>query len=237
MSHIMSDGNWKNTTTYSNRYEYTGIDKLIMEYLKDKKLTSPVIIDACCSTGVAINDSRERIKRENINPYIIGIDVTKKKNIKNKAKKNCDEFINEDILNLSYKGPKANIVICSKAVLYVTGVRRYKILKQCISYLLNDGLLITDVDYFEKKSLKIKIINYKKDAKYFWSNLNIFRSGIRGIYNEYNKLRFNPLQKYIIKKTKHDALIYIEQILQGWENRSKYWKLWWKFYCRYYPKS
>ena len=57
------------------------------------------------------------------------------------------------MFGISNFSEKADIVICSKMAIFVPGELRYKIIKKCTEFLKKEGILITDVDCFEKQKL------------------------------------------------------------------------------------
>ena len=146
--------NWSNTHTDKERYEKVGILDDMTKYFTYEKIVSPTIIDACCSNGMAIQYSVNKLKNElGITPFVIGIDISK--DVKKYAEKNVDEFINSDILNVDNKKSSADIVICHKAAIYIHGDQRSKIIQKCSTFLKKDGLLITDADDFLLSTFKI----------------------------------------------------------------------------------
>ena len=194
--------NWSNTHTDKERYEKAGILDHMIKYFTDEKIVSPIIIDACCSNGVAIQYSVNKLKNElGITPFVIGIDISK--DVKKYAEKNVDEFINSDILNVDNKKSSADIVICHKAAIYIHGDQRSKIIQKCSTFLKKDGLLITDADAFPNLTFWNKIIKFMS-----YCNNNTFK-------------------KYVKTYRKNDANDHAYKIQTNWNKKSQIWKYWW----------
>lgn len=217
----MSNGNWIINHTFKDRYVLTGITNLILEHTKDSK-KKLVIIDVGCSKGIAMKYAQDYLQQKNVESFTVGIDVSE--NIADEANKNLDDFINKDVLKVDDYVEKADIVICSKMAIFVTGEVRHKIIKKCSELLKNDGMLITDVDCFEKSKLIEELIL----VQYMLPTLSCFKNGIRGFYEEYRIRFYTPLRKKMKKKYKDDALNYAKEILSGWQNLSFLQKWDWK---------
>lgn len=171
-----------------------------------------------CSKGIAMKYAQDYLKQKNIESFTVGIDVSE--NITKEANENLNEFINKDVLKVDDCIEKADIVICSKMAIFVTGEVRSKIIKKCSEFLKNDGILITDVDCYEKP----KLIEEINSVQYILPTLSCFKKG----WNEYRMRFYTPLRKKIKKKHKIDALNYSQEILSGWQNLSFLQKLDWK---------
>ena len=194
--------NWSNTHTDKERYEKVGILDDMIKYFTYEKIVSPTIIDACCSDGMAIQYSVNKLKNElGITPFVIGIDISK--DVKKYAEKNVDEFINSDILNVDNKKSSADIVICHKAAIYIHGDQRSKIIQKCSTFLKKDGLLITDADAFPNLT--------------FWNKIKRFMSYCNN----------NTFKKYVKTYRKNDANDHAHKIQTNWNKKSQIWKYLW----------
>lgn len=212
-----TNGNWTINHTFKDRYVVTGITDLVLEHVDNSK-KKLVIIDVGCSKGIAMKYAQDYLKQKNIESFTVGIDVSK--NITKEANENLNKFINKDVLNVDDWTGKADVVICSKAVIFVTGEKRHKIIKKCSEFLKNDGILITDVDCFEKP----KLIEELSLFYYMLPTLSCFKKG----FNEYRMRFYTPLRKKMKKMYKMDVLNYAEKILSGWQNLSFLQKLDWR---------
>ncbi|MCV0411392.1 class I SAM-dependent methyltransferase [Nitrosarchaeum sp.] len=215
------NGYWPINHTFADRYVVTGITNLILEHVTNSK-KKLIIIDVGCSKGVAMKYAQNYLEQKNIKSVTIGIDVSK--NIVNDAKKNLNEFINKDVLHVDDCDEKADVVICSKAIIFVTGEIRYNIIKKCSKFLKNDGILITDVDCFEKSNL----LDELRLFQYIIPSFSCFKNGLSRFYEEYRMRFYTPLRKKMKKKSKSDAINYAEAILSGWQSLSSLQKLDWK---------
>lgn len=202
----MLDGNWSINYTFADRYELTGITDFILEYTKEAK-NELVIIDVGCSKGSAMKYAQDFLKQKKINSFTIGFDFSK--NIVNDAKKNLNEFVNQDVTRINNYDEKADIVICSKAAIFVTGKIRYNIIKKCSELLKNDGVLITDVDCFEKTSL----LDELRLFQYIFPSPSCFKNGLKGFYKEWRRRQHTRLRKKMKKMDKITAFNYAQQIL------------------------
>jgi len=224
----MFDKNWKINVTFKDRYETTGIKDFVINHLQQRDIGNPIIIDVGCSYGIAFERVFSILRTLGFHPYTIGIDASKK--VRKKAEKIFDEFISEDVLNVCGKENVADIVICSKAAIFVTGTRRTAIIKKCTSFLKEDGIMITDVDCYPPRTLRTNIVRVMRLAWFQIPTLYCFKQAIRkNFYREYNKRRDTTIREDVFKLTKEESIAYTEKILQGWNNRSAKWKMWWKF--------
>jgi|SRR3989344_712689 len=195
---VMLDGYWSINKTYEDRYELTGITDLILEYAKESGKKNFVIMDVGCSIGIAMKYAQVYLNQKGIESFTIGIDYSK--NVAEEANKNLDKFINEDMFGISNFSEKADIVICSKMAIFVPGELRYKIIKKCTEFLKKEGILITDVDCFEKQKLseELKLIQYVIPTP------SCFKNGFRGFPKEFRRrthTRFRLKMKKCIKLT------------------------------------
>lgn len=153
----MFNRNWNIHITSKDRYEHTGILELAIEHLRQQKIKNPIIIDVGCSTGAAMERAASNMKALKFNPYTIGIDAAKK--VRKKAEKNLDLFINKDVFEVFDNEESADIVICSKAAIFVDGPRREAIIRKCIGFLKKMGyllqmLIVFRLDHQENKCLE-----------------------------------------------------------------------------------
>ncbi|EPA06873.1 class I SAM-dependent methyltransferase [Candidatus Nitrosarchaeum limnium] len=219
----MLNGYWPINYTFEDRYELTGIINYILEYANNstKKF---VIIDVGCSNGSAMKYAQTYLQQKNIESFTIGIDISK--NVVDEARKNLDQFINENVLNVDNCAGKADIVICSKAAIFVEGDVRCQIIRKCSEFLKNDGILITDVDCFEKT----KLLEWFKLPQYLFPFVpSCFKNGIRGFRKEYRRRIHTRFRKSMKKMYKTDAATYAEKILSAWIDLPYIKKLDWKF--------
>src|SRR5574340_655579 len=118
----MLNRNWSIFVTSEDRYEFTGINDFIINHLKQQGVKKPITIDVGCSTGIAMKKTAKIMRALEFNPYTIGIDASK--SVNSKAEKNLDKFINRDVLDVDHQNDVADVVICSKAAIFVLGTRR-----------------------------------------------------------------------------------------------------------------
>lgn len=224
----MPDRNWSINITSPDRYEFTGITDFAVNYLKQQGTKRPIIIDVGCSFGTAMKKTTKIIRTLEFDPYTIGIDASKR--VKPKAEQNFDEFINKDVLTVDGKEDTADIVICSRMAIYVIGSRRTDIIKKCVSFLKDGGILITDVDCYPPRSLSENVYRF---LRFLWYQVpfdaECFKHGIKNIGREYNRRANIPIREGVFKKTKHESISYVDEIINGWEKRSHRWKTWWGF--------
>lgn len=223
----MFNRNWNIHMTSKDRYEFTGVLDLAINHLQHKGIKAPIIIDVGCSSGVAIERAAYKMKTLKFNPYTIGIDPVKTQ--RKKAEKNLDVFINKDVFEVYDKYESADIVICSKAAIFVEGHIREAIIRKCVSFLKENGILITDVDCFPPRSLREQMFRISRPLWYLVPTLECFKYGIKNIEREYAKRANTTIREDVFKKTKQDAISYADEIISGWNKRSPNWKRWWKF--------
>lgn len=224
---MLINGNWSVNTTSKNRYEFTGINKLIIDHLSQQKIPNPIIIDVGCSTGIALKETSEAMKRLSYKPYTIGIDQSK--NVKSKAERNLCRFINSDVKDVDDLENTADVVICSKAAIYILGTRRSEIVRKCASFLKSSGILITDVDCYPPRTIVENTYRFLRSQWYMIPSIDCLTHGITNIAYEYWKRANTTIREDIFKMTKNEAISYADEIIHGWEKRSPRWKRWWQF--------
>lgn len=224
---LMLNRNWSIVITFKDRYEFTGINDFTVNHLKQQGIKKPSIIDVGCSTGIAMKKTAEIMRMLEFDPYITGIDASKK--VKSKAEKNLDEFINRDVLDIDDKENTADVVICSKAAIFVLGTRRAAIIRKCTSFLKDNGILITDVDSYPPRTIRENAHRFLRFLRYQFPNIECFKHGIKNIRREYGRRANTTIRNDVFKMTKHEAMSYVDEIIKGWEKRSPRWKLWWRF--------
>jgi SAM-dependent methyltransferase len=217
----MLTGNWSINYTFEDRYEITGITDFILDYAKNSK-NKLIILDVGCSIGTAMKYAQDYLKQKNVESFTVGIDVSKY--VVEKASKNLDKFINEDLFNVDDFVGKADVVICSKMAIFVTGETRHKIIKKCTDFLNDKGILITDVDCFEKPKLSDDL----NDFLCGFPTWSCFKNGIGGFRKEFRRRLNIPYKKKMKKMHKDEALKYAEEILLAWNDFSFFKKLDWK---------
>ncbi|BDQ30602.1 hypothetical protein NZNM25_07560 [Nitrosopumilus zosterae] len=217
----MLTGNWPINYTFEDRYELTGITDFVLDYANNSK-KKLIILDVGCSSGIAMKYVQDYLKQKNIETFTIGIDISK--NVVKDASKNLDKFINEDLLNVNDFVKKADVVICSKAAIFVTGEIRYKIIRKCSDFLKNDGILITDVDCFEKSKLSDDLRDFLCEFP-TWS---CFKNGIGKFSKEFRRRQNIPYKKKMKKMSKDEGSKYADEILSAWNSFSFFKKLDWK---------
>jgi len=223
----MLKGNWSVNITSKDRYEFTGITDFAVDHLKQQGIKKPTIIDVGCSLGIAMRKTAEIMKMSEFYPYTIGIDASK--NVRSKAEKNLDRFINRDVLDIDDQEGTADVVICSKAAIYVLGTRRAAIIRKCASFLKDNGILITDVDCYQARTFRENAYRFLKFLWYQVPSDKCFKQGITNIHREYARRANTTIKEDVFKKTKHEAMSYVDDIIEGWEKRSPRWKQWWRF--------
>jgi len=224
---LMLNGNWSIIITSEDRYEFTGITEFTVDHLKEQGIKRPTIIDVGCSTGIAMRKTAEIMRISEFDPYTIGIDASK--NVKSKAEKNLGKFINRDVIDVDDQENTADVVICSRAAIFVLGTRRADIIRKCASFLKDNGILITDVDCYPIRTFRE---NAHRLLRFLWYQVptgECFKQGIKNIGREYDRRANTTIRDDVFKKTKHEAMSYVDEIIKGWEKRSPRWKLWWKF--------
>ena len=218
----MFTGNWLINYTFEDRYEVTGITDFILDYTNNSKKKF-VILDVGCSIGTAMKYAQNYLKQKNVESFTVGIDISK--NVIDKASENLDQFINKDLFNVDDFVKKADIVICSKAAIFVPGEIRYKIIRKCSEFLKNEGILITDVDCFEKSKLSDDLFNFQ----YEFPSLTCFKKiHIKEFRKELRRRRNIPYKKKMKKMSKDEASKYAEEIIPAWNNFSFFKKLAWQ---------
>lgn len=223
----MFDNNWKLNVTSKYRYESTGIKDFVINHLQQNNITNPIIVDVGCSYGIALEWIMSFDNLSRFNPYTIGIDSSKK--VRKKAEKVFDEFVNEEVQKVSGRENIADIVICHKAAIFVIGTRRVEIIKKCASFLKKDGILITDVDCYPPRTVFTNTFRFLRSLWFQIPTKIWFQYGIRNIRRGYNIGINTAIREDVFKLSKEESVTYVEEILQGWNSRSKIWKLWWRF--------
>lgn len=223
----MINRNWPVVITSKGRYEFTGITDFAIEHLRQQRIKKPVIIDVGCSSGIAMKKSAETMKIAGFDPFTIGIDASK--SVKSKAEKNLDKFIDRDVLEVDDQENTADVVICSKAAIYILGIRRADIIRKCASLLKNNGILITDVDCFPPRTFGENTIRFLKLFFDLIPTAECFKHGIKNIGREYDRSSNITIKKDVFKMTKNEAVSYVDEIIKGWQKRSPKWKRWWEF--------
>lgn len=215
----IANGNWTKNHTFADRYVVTGITKLILAHTRNSK-KKIIIMDVGCSKGVAIKHAQDCLKQENIESFTIGIDVSE--NIAKEANENLNKFINKDVLQVYDCTEKADIVICSKVIIFVTGELKYKIIKKCSEFLKNDGILITD----DLLNEKYPLLEELKLIQYMFPNSSPFK---KDFYQKYRMRFYTPLRKKMKKISKSDVINYAEDVLSSWQRLSYIQKWFLKF--------
>ncbi len=223
----MFNRNWNVHVTSKYRYESTGIFDLSINHLQNERITNPIIIDVGCSYGQAIKWTSFLMKKQKFNPWTIGIDGAK--TVKKQAEKNLDEFIAKDVFEVVDRDGSVDIVICHKAAIFVVGSRREAIIRKCTSFLKANGILITDVDCFQSRTMGDSVLRFLKHLKYQVPTPSCFKHGIKNFGREYDKRVNTRIRIDVFKLSKQEAVLYADNIIHGWENRSHAWKWWWKF--------
>lgn len=224
---MLINRNWSVNITSKNRYEFTGINKLVIDHLNQKKISNPIIIDVGCSTGIALKKTFEAMKRSSYNPYTIGIDQSKY--VKSKAEGNLSRFINRDALDVDDLENTADVVICSKAAIYILGAKRSAIIRKCASFLKRDGILITDVDCFPPRTIAENTYRFLRAQWYSIPSIDCFKHGVTNITFECERRANTIIKGDVFKMTKNEATSYADEIIRGWQKRSPEWKKWWQF--------
>lgn len=227
MEYQMINRNWSIAITDKDRYEFTGINNFTINHLTQQGVKNPTMIDVGCSTGIAIKQTAKVMRALEFNPYTIGIDASK--SVALKAEKNLDKFINRDVLDVDDHASMADVVICSKAAIFVLGPRRSEMIRKCASFLKDDGILITDVDCYSRRTF---VANIRRLLRFCWYQIptfGCFKQGMKNISREYNRRANTTIREDVFKMTKFEAMSYANEIVAGWEKRSTRWKLWWKF--------
>src|SRR3989344_4852171 len=128
----MFNRNWSSSFTFDERYEITGVNDRVLEYVRQNSKKNLIVLDVGCSTGIAVNTLQQKLKHEGLDITTIGIDVSPK--VKKESEKNLDRFILGDILKIETKPDPADVVICSKMILFVNYRKRAEIISKCSEF-------------------------------------------------------------------------------------------------------
>ena len=149
----MTTHRWNRTITWKHRYNEIGVINLIQRLNKKELL----VIDVGCSIGVAIKHCKKTLLKHGITIYTIGIDG--QKNVWDKAENNVDQLVRCDAKDVVNYDKTADVVICINTVRFTNPDYKKNVLKKCITFLKQDGVLITNVESFVLKNTTIKFVN------------------------------------------------------------------------------
>ena len=158
--------------TWNTRYDEMGITGHIRQYANNHHGVLDVI-DVGCSTGISTKTTQECLSEHGINIKTTGIDSSL--TVKSKAIKNLNHFEPENIFSskLDVYAGKADVVICVNVVNWFYNMLNkfpffnrdsIGIIKRCLTFLKNDGILITD-------SSNAKSIN--EIMRFDWQHINL----------------------------------------------------------------
>lgn len=218
--------NWASSYTAPLRYSYWGITEFALEYAEKTGKTSLTILDVGCSTGVASADMKSKLVARGVSVKLIGVDVNP--DIADMARQNLDEFILADILEMDSEAlPRADMVICSFAAIFVEAWRRSRMIQKCALALKPDGRLITNADRFQRASFghQLGISAYRLGAA------GQFSHGIRAFLGENRERAYQVRKKrtYVVDG-RESALDHADQIMEGWGRLDPLSKWAWLFH-------
>lgn len=145
-------GYWKKTTTWPRRYHHFGVTDYILSRTRQKN--EIVIIDVGCSTGEAMTECKKYLVQSGIGVYTIGIDSSETVSVA--AKKNLDQFILSNVLDVNEHQKTADIVLCMNMERFVDWDVRSRIIRKCNWFLKSDGMLITGINKKHRKQLRME---------------------------------------------------------------------------------
>ena len=141
---------WNKTTTWKNRYNDFGVTGLIQRLDK----TELCVMDVGCSKGVAVKHCQKTLQKQGIAIKTIGVDG--KKEVWDEAEKNIDQLIRHDADEVNGYDGTADVVVCMNAIRFIRPKDKKDVLKKCVAFLKDDGVLITNVENFEIKNTAVK---------------------------------------------------------------------------------
>ena len=141
---------WNKTTTWKNRYNTFGVTGLIQRFGK----TELCVMDVGCSKGVAIKHCQKTLQKQGIAIKTIGVDG--KEEVWDEAEKNVDRLIRHDAAEVDGYDGTADVVVCMNAIRFIHHKDKKDVLKKCVAFLKDDGMLITNVENFEIKNTAVK---------------------------------------------------------------------------------
>ena len=144
---------WNKTTTWKNRYNDLGVTSLIQRLVKIELC----VMDVGCSRGVTIKHCQKTLQKQGITINTIGVDG--KKEVWDEAEKNVDRLIRHDAAEVNGYEGTADVVVCMNAIRFIHPKDKKDVLKKCVAFLKDDGMLITNVENFEIKNTTIKFTN------------------------------------------------------------------------------
>ena len=144
---------WNKTTTWKNRYNDFGVTGLIQRLDK----TELRVMDVGCSRGVTIKHCQKTLQKQGIAIKTIGVDG--KEEVWDEAEKNIDQLIRHDAAEVNGYEGTADVVVCMNAIRFIHPKDKKDVLKKCVVFLKDDGMLITNVENFEIKNTAVKFMN------------------------------------------------------------------------------
>lgn len=219
-----SNINWEINFTTPNRYRSNGVLHHILDYAHSSDLHELTILDVGCSNGQAARTLKVDLLKSGIQARVVGVDLSGR--VRKRASKNLDEFHQVDILKTTRDDlPLADVVVCSFAAIFVTGERRYSIIRRCAEQLKVDGVLVTNAFPFER----IRIPTPAAGFRYQLGALRHLRQGWRQFKSELDRRGAEMAKRRTWAiRGRPAALGYAERIRSSWDGfdleRKKAWK-------------
>jgi len=222
--------NWTVRYTRPNRYVKNGIAYHVVDYARSTQKHILTIMDVGCSNGVAAKTLKKNLSKQGITSHVLGVDLNKR--VEKKAKRNLDEFVLADIVDLDPRGfAPADVVICSYAAIWVPVGIRHRILQSCVQFMKEDGVLLTNAGRFER----VKSPPLSHTIRYWLQTLWYLTRGWKSFRSELD-MRLAEQRKRGSSATRGraQALKFVESVPASWERlspRSKY--MWhWNIFLR-----
>lgn len=217
----MADFNWDVHFTKPYRYRINGVRDHILDFAQRK---SPLyVLDVGCSNGIAAKTLKADLAKSGVLTRVGGVDFAR--DVWKKAAKNLDDFYGVDILETrSTDIPLADIVVCSYAAIFVTGERRYAIVRRCAEQLREDGVLITNAFPFGRRipspiaGIRLQL-GALRELGHGWSAFSA----------EFEKRRIETAKAMTIAvRGRAAAVEYAESIRKSWEGLTEKQRAAWK---------
>ena len=148
-----SSGRWSRTITWKHRYNEIGITNLIQRLNKRELL----VMDVGCSKGVTIKHCKKTLLKHGITIHTVGVDGQRR--VWDEAENNVDQLLRCDAKDVDSYDGAADVVICVNTVRFTNPEYKKGVLNKCITFLKQDGVLITNVESFAIKNTNVEFIN------------------------------------------------------------------------------
>ena len=220
----IADVNWDIHFTTPKRYRVNGVRDHILDYCESSGRTSVSILDVGCSKGVAAKTMKKDLARAGIQARVTGVDLST--SVSKSATKNLDEFRLVDILSTEQKDfPLFDVVVCSYAAIFVTGDRRYSIIKRCAEQLTNDGVLITNALPFRPR----KVPTPATSLRHQLGAIKSVPRGWKNFWSDFRRRKAEMAKRWTTAIVGREAaLAFAEDLRTSWEGLSDKKKEAWK---------